>query len=61
LLNTAIKKETVYRQASRQHSTEERSLSLIRVLRGLLGVNNNIYLEELGTEDKEEEKEQKKK
>jgi hypothetical protein len=57
----AIKKKAGYRRASGRYSLEERSLSLIRILRGTLGVNNNLYSDKLGIEDKEEEKEQKKK
>jgi len=53
----ATKKEVGYRQASRRHSIEERSLSLIRIPRGTPGANNDICSDESGTKDKEEEEE----
>lgn len=55
MLEVATKKEVAYRRAGGRHSTEERSLSLIRILRGTPEVNNNTYSDESGTEEEEEE------
>jgi hypothetical protein len=52
----AIKKKAIYRRANRRHSTKERSLSLIRIPRSILGINNDLYLDKLGIKDKKEEK-----
>jgi hypothetical protein len=61
LLDVATKKEAAYRRAGGRHSTEERSLSPIRIPRGTPGVGDDLYSDESGTEDEEEEEEQKKK
>jgi hypothetical protein len=61
LLDVATKKEAGYRRAGGRHSSEERSLSPIRIPRGTPGVDDDLYSDESGTEDEEEEEEQKKK
>ncbi|KAF8852999.1 hypothetical protein BDZ45DRAFT_694662 [Acephala macrosclerotiorum] len=61
LLDVATKKEAGYRRAGGRHSSEERSLSPIRIPRGTPGVDDDLNSDEPGTEDEEEEEEQKKK
>jgi len=57
LLEVITKKETGYKEASRQYFLEQKSLSLIRILKGILGFNNNLTSNELETEDKEAKEE----